>query len=54
MVLTDSLKQTGTVSTKWDWLMFIVNFESLEKFFVTSKPATKDLQHSTQIIMDPR
>jgi SWI/SNF-related matrix-associated actin-dependent regulator 1 of chromatin subfamily A len=31
-----------------------VNFKSLEKFFGLQKPATKDLQHSTQIIMDPR
>ena len=55
MVLTDSVK------TNWHRFyemgladVFIVNFESLEKFFVTSKPATKDLEHSTQIIMDPR
>lgn len=55
MVLTDKTK------TNWHRFhemgladVFIVNFESLEKYFVTYKPATKDLEHSNQIVMDPR
>ncbi|OHT44776.1 hypothetical protein B0A71_12750 [Flavobacterium tructae] len=34
--------------------VFIVNYESLKKFFVNSMPNKKDLKHSNQIIMDER
>jgi SWI/SNF-related matrix-associated actin-dependent regulator 1 of chromatin subfamily A len=36
--------------------VFIVNFEIIREILLLLdfKPATKDLQHSTQIIMDPR
>jgi len=34
--------------------VFIVNYESLKKFFVRSMPNKKDLKHSNQIIMDER
>jgi SWI/SNF-related matrix-associated actin-dependent regulator 1 of chromatin subfamily A len=53
MVLTDSLKQTGTVSTKWIIDVFIVNFKSLEKFF-DFKTSNKGFTALYAIIMDPR
>ncbi len=34
--------------------VFIVNYESMKKYFVSSMPAKKDLKHSSQIIMDNR
>ncbi|RUT68654.1 DEAD/DEAH box helicase [Flavobacterium cupreum] len=34
--------------------VFIVNYESLKKFFVLSMPGKKDLKHSSQILMDER
>lgn len=34
--------------------VFIVNYESLKKFFVKHMPAKKDLKHSSDIVMDDR
>jgi len=55
IVLHDGIKTTWQ---RW-WEMgladvFIVNYESMKKYFVTDMPAKKDLKHSSQIIMDPR
>ena len=55
LVLDDKIKTTWH---RW-WEMgmadvFIVNYESLKKYFVKEIPATKDLEHSSQIIMDDR
>ncbi|MBC7749569.1 MAG: DEAD/DEAH box helicase [Methylotenera sp.] len=55
IVLNDGIKNTWH---RW-WEMgladvFIVNYESMKKYFVTDMPAKKDLKHSSQIIMDPR
>ncbi|HEX8575788.1 MAG TPA: DEAD/DEAH box helicase [Flavobacterium sp.] len=55
IVLHDGIKDTWQ---RW-WEMdladvFIVNYESMKKYFVTDMPTKKNLSHSSQIIMDPR
>jgi SWI/SNF-related matrix-associated actin-dependent regulator 1 of chromatin subfamily A len=55
IVLNDGIKTTWH---RW-WEMgmadvFIVNYESMKKYFVTDMPEKKNLVHSSQIIMDPR
>jgi SWI/SNF-related matrix-associated actin-dependent regulator of chromatin subfamily A-like protein 1 len=55
MVLTDSVKTT--YHRFWEMEqsdVFIVNFESMKKYFVKSMPDKKNLELSSQIIMDDR
>jgi SWI/SNF-related matrix-associated actin-dependent regulator 1 of chromatin subfamily A len=55
MVLTDSVKTT--YHRFWEMEqsdVFIVNYESMKKYFVKSMPDKKNLKLSSQIIMDDR
>lgn len=55
MVLDDKTKNTWHRFYEMGLAdVFIVNYESMKKYFVTSMPSKKDLKHSSQIIMDER
>lgn len=55
MILDDKNKETWHRFYEMGMAdVFIVNYESLKKFFVVSMPNKKDLKHSNQIIMDQR
>jgi len=55
IVLNDGIKDTWQRWWEMDMAdVFIVNYESLKKYFVTDMPAKKNLSHSKQIIMDSR
>jgi SWI/SNF-related matrix-associated actin-dependent regulator 1 of chromatin subfamily A len=55
MVLDDKTKNTWHRFYEMGLAdVFVVNYESMKKYFVTSMPSKKDLKHSSQIIMDER
>jgi SWI/SNF-related matrix-associated actin-dependent regulator 1 of chromatin subfamily A len=55
IVLHDGIKTTWHRWWEMDMAdVFIVNYESMKKYFVTDMPDKKNLEHSSQIIMDER